>query len=167
MSLISELTHHNFTQPQNVNTPDHNSPRSSCRSPHSAEDNHRHHRQIILEAYHLDPLGHNWRQIERSYGIPPSTYYRWVRKGEGMTRGGFRFKKVTQEIQNYMIYCIETNPLLTLNQLITKIEGKFDVKLSKTTLTRHLDLQLYSLKNVRKENENCNTQTNKQKGRSM
>ena len=99
MSLDTELTHHNFTQPQNVNTPDHNSPRSSRLSLQSPQHKHQQQRQIILEAYQLDPLGTNWRSIARSYGIPPSTYYRWVRKGEGMTRGGFRFKKVTQEIQ--------------------------------------------------------------------
>ena len=128
MSLVSGLTHHNFPQPQNVITTDHN---HSRRFPQSPKDKYHHQWQIILEVYQIDPLGNIWRSIEKSYGIPPGTYYRWVKEGEGITRGGFRFKKVTDEIKNYMVYFIEDNHLLTLNKLITKIEGKFAIKLSK------------------------------------
>ena len=58
MSLISDLsTRHNFTDSQHINTADHNSPHSLRHSPQSPKGKYQKQRQIILEAYHLDPLG--------------------------------------------------------------------------------------------------------------
>ena len=91
----------------------------------------------------MNTLVQGWIEISRSYGINTGTYYLWVKEGTTQDKkGGFRLKIVMEEIKNYMIYIVENNPLLTLYLLIHLIQGKFKFKSSKTTLCRHLNLEL-------------------------
>ena len=78
-------------------------------------------------------------------------------------RGGKRHIKVTEEHINYMVETIENDPLLTLKELTDQILSKFQLSLSKTTVSRHLDLQLYTLKGIRRVSETANSPTNKKK----
>ena len=78
-------------------------------------------------------------------------------------RGGKRHQKVKEEHINYMIDTIENDPLLTLKELTDQLYSKFNLPLSKTTVSRHLDLQLYTLKGIRRVSETANSPANKTK----
>ena len=62
-----------------------------------------------------------------------------------------------------MVQTIETDPLLTLKELKDHIYSKFNMSLSKTTVSCHLDLKLYTLKGIRRIRETSNSPTNKNK----
>ena len=99
-----------------------------------------------------DPFGPSSLELALRLQIPKSTYFRWKREGmkERDGRGGKRHQKVKEEHINYMIDTIENDPLLTLKELTDNLYSKFNLTLSKTTVSLHLDLQLYTLKGVRK-----------------
>ena len=106
----------------------------------------------------------DWRQVARDLNVPSATAYRWVQEGEGQdTRGGSRFRKVTEEHRNFMVEAIEANPRITLSQLVGLISQTFDLTLTPKTVWKHLDAMAYTVKSIRFEPENANTPENKEK----
>ena len=55
-----------------------------------------------------------------------------------------------------MIFSIEYNHLLTLNQPIELIKVKFNIKIKNNKFTCHLILQIYTLKIFRNKNDSFN-----------
>ena len=62
---------------------------------------------------------------------------------------------------NFITNKIESNPKITLQELVEVVENRFELRLSKQTISRHLDLLLYTLKDVRQEPEAANSSENK------
>ena len=62
-----------------------------------------------------------------------------------------------------MVQFIENNPRATLADICNEIYNKFQLRLSKTTVSRHLDCLAYTLKSIRYEPERSNTVENKEK----
>ncbi|KAF7684908.1 hypothetical protein CDIK_4343 [Cucumispora dikerogammari] len=69
--------------------------------------------------------------------------------------------KVAEVHLNFITNKIESNPKITLQELVEVIENRFELRLSKQTISRHLDLLLYTLKDFKQEREAANSSENK------
>ncbi len=106
----------------------------------------------------------DWRNLASELNVPQPTAYRWVNEGEKPeTRGGKHNFKVLDEHREHMCNLIEDNPKITLQEIVSGIQTKFNVVLSKQTIARHLDALSYTLKDARQEPERANTPENKVK----
>ncbi len=56
-----------------------------------------------------------------------------------------------------MCYLIKDNPKITPLKIVSGIQTKFNVVLSKRTIARHLDALSYTLKDARQKLERANT----------
>ncbi|KAG4064750.1 hypothetical protein PC123_g468 [Phytophthora cactorum] len=119
-------------------------------------------RRRVLDAY---SSGGDWRAIAHYNGFPRTTAEYLVGHGrvEDLPRGGARANKVTPEIkealETWMNECC-TFTLRTLQNLVVK---DFNVKLSQTTISRHLIDMMYTIKQVRVKPTTCNNEMNKEK----
>ena len=110
----------------------------------------------------------DWREKARQLNVPTGTAYRWVKEGDKPDmRGGRRHSKVTADHRKHMVAMVEGNPRITLSGIVSGIQEKFGLSLSKPTISKHLDAMMYTLKNVRFEPERANTIGNKEKRRAF
>ena len=127
-------------------------------------------RTQIVAVYEADG---KWKEKARELQVPISTAYRWVNQGDHEDRrGGRRFTKVNQEHRDFMVTLIENNPRITLKEMAEGLKAKFstasaDFSLSKTAISSHLDMALYTLKKVRFEPERANVPANKEKRKAF
>ena len=75
--------------------------------------------------------------------------------------GGKRFTKMTNEMVSFIIGLVESNPVMTLQEMRAKLINEFGIQFSLQTINRHLDCQAYSIKNLRIEPEKVNSPENK------
>ena len=78
-------------------------------------------------------------------------------------RGGKRYFKVQQQHKEHMVQLIENQPRATLADIADSLNSKFGLRISKTTVSRHLDALAYTLKSIRYEPERANLNDNKLK----
>ena len=110
----------------------------------------------------------DWRSKASELGVPTSTAYRWVREGDKEDgRGGKKYQKVEPIHVDFMIEQIEDNPRITLGQIAAALYEKYSLKVTKPTISRHLDAKAYTLKYVRFEPERANTPENKEKRKAF
>ena len=106
-------------------------------------------RACIIDLYNADG---DWRRLAMELNVPKSTAYRWVEKGDEIDgRGGRYNQKITAEHKDAMCNYIENNSRITLAQIVERLHLDYGLKTSKTTVFRHLDMSLYTLKGVRYE----------------
>ena len=106
-------------------------------------------RARIIDLYNADG---DWRHLAMELNVPKSTAYRWVKKGDEIDgRSGRYNPKITAEHKDAMCNYIENNPRITLAQIVERLHLDYGLKTSKTTVFRHLDMSLYTLKGVRYE----------------
>ena len=100
--------------------------------------------------------------------VPKTTAYRWIKEGVKVdNRGGSYNQKITTEHKGVMCSFIENNPRITLAQIVEKLHLKYALTISKTTVFRHLDMSVYTLKSVRYELKRANTPENIEKRKSF
>ena len=102
--------------------------------------------------------------MAKELNVPKTSAYRWIKevvKVDG--RGGSYNQKIITEHKKVMCSFIENNPRITLAQIVEKLHLKYALTISKTTVFRHLDMSVYTLKSVRYEPERANTHENKEK----
>ena len=106
----------------------------------------------------------DWHRLETELNVPKTTPHRWIKEGVRVDdRGGSYNQKITTEHKGVMCSFIENNPRITLAQIVEKLHLKYALTISKTTVFRHLDMSVYTLKSVRYEPERANTPENKEK----
>lgn len=106
----------------------------------------------------------DWKGKAMELGVPMSTAYRWLREGDKADgRGGRTYQKVQPIHVDFMVEKIEENARITLKQIVEALHQEFGLRVSKPTVSRHLDAKSYTLKDVRFEPERANTVENKRK----
>ena len=106
----------------------------------------------------------DWRRLSTELNVPKTTAYRWIKEGVKVdNRGGSYNQKITTEHKGVMCSFIENNPKITLAQIVEKLHLKYALTISKTTVFRHLDMSVYTLKSVRYELKRANTPENIEK----
>ena len=86
------------------------------------------------------------RQTARSIIIAHQNHQR----NAPLPRGGARRRKLTEEMLDLVIHCVEENPLVTLEALRLKLLQAFPNNgVSRQTISNHLDGQMYTVKMVR------------------
>lgn len=106
----------------------------------------------------------DWKQVAKELNVPASTAFRWVKEGDKPdTRGGRRFTKVTDKHREFMAFLLENNPTITLREMVEKLYQEFQLKIAKTSVSNHLNMMVYSLKNLRSDPAVANCLENKQK----
>lgn len=106
----------------------------------------------------------DWRAKAQELKVAVSTAYRWVREGnKNDERGGRRYNKVNAEHVECMVNAVELNPKVTLAEIALKLYLEHSLIVTKPTISRHLDAQLYTLKAIRFEPEKANDPINKEK----
>ena len=100
-------------------------------------------------------------------GFSVQTAYGWIRRSEvdelPKQRGGFRSKKIEQHHIDKLLDWLSLNPLLTLVEIKNKIKAEYDLDVSTTTIHKHLDGQMFTLKKILPEPENMNSLANRRK----
>ena len=110
----------------------------------------------------------DWRSKAEELGVPTSTAYRWVREGDKADgRGRRKYNKVEPVHVDFMIEKIEENPRVTLGQIVDALYQRFSLRVTKPTISRHLDAKAYTLKSVRFEPERSNAPDNKEKRKAF
>lgn len=107
----------------------------------------------------------DWRVVAAANGVSASTAYGWLRRAEEppAQRGGARWNKITsQEIDRLLGY-LEENPQLTLKEMSRKLEVDTGIRVTTTTIHKHLHGRLYTCKKVRAEPATMNSEVNRQK----
>lgn len=114
--------------------------------------------------YEAHEEGSDWRNVAKTLGIKENTAYKWLSKKQvaAKKKGGSSSRK-TQEIMDSFEDVIEENPSITLRELQQFLIQHFGLSVSISTIKNWLDLQLYSVKNVRSEIDRINNPVNKQK----
>lgn len=105
----------------------------------------------------------DWRIVAKTLGVKKSTAYRWVNNQQisAEQRGGKRKIKITNEHRVFIESYIEENPRITLKQLRDKFQNNHQIVVSTECLRKHLDGLLYTLKDIRREPERANVESNK------
>ena len=109
--------------------------------------------------------GMDWRKVAKTLGIKPNTAYKWISRGqeEPKKKGGSTTKK-TQEMMDAIENVLEReNCSATLKELQEFLATQFQVQVSKSTIKNWLDLELYTVKDVRTVVNRMNDPVNKQK----
>lgn len=110
----------------------------------------------------------DWRELAKNIKVPQSTAYRWIAEGETVDkRGGKRFQKITQIHSEFFVEMVEKNCRITLAELRSAFQEKFNFVISKTAIAKHFDSLCYTLKDVRHEPENGNSPENKEKRKAF
>ncbi|KAG2947475.1 hypothetical protein PC119_g6473 [Phytophthora cactorum] len=119
-------------------------------------------RRRVLDAY---SSGGDWRAIARYNGFPRTTAEYLVGHGraEDLPRGGARANKVTPEIKEALETWMNECCTFTLRTLQNLVVEDINVKLSQTTISRHLIDMMYTIKQVRVEPTTCNNEMDKEK----
>ena len=109
--------------------------------------------------------GGEWRALAETLGVKTTTAYRWVNKQNVVEkqRGGSRMVKIKNEHRHFMEECVEENARITLKELKDKLMQIHQVDVSTECVRRHLNEMLFTLKDIRREPENANNETNKKK----
>ena len=108
-------------------------------------------RAHIIDVYNADG---DRRRLTTELNVQKTTAYRWIKEGVKVDgRGGCYNQKITTEHKEVMCSFIENNPRITLAQIVEKLHVKYALTISKTTVFRHLDMSVYTLKSVRYEQE--------------
>ncbi|XP_029657496.1 uncharacterized protein LOC115231662 [Octopus sinensis] len=107
--------------------------------------------------------GGDWKKTAIELNISRTTAYRWIKDGvKPDARGGNYRKKFNKEHVDFIISCIEDDNTITLHGIKQKFELHFpQLSISKTSIARHLDLSLYTLKKLRFDPEEANCEINK------
>lgn len=107
----------------------------------------------------------DWKAVAEAHGIPIQTAYGWIRRSDEQRkkRGGRRFTKVCEEHVQMMIECVQENPLITLHEIAARLAREAGITVSTTTVHRHLEGQLYTVKKTLPEPAAMNAEENKQK----
>ncbi|KAG2849269.1 hypothetical protein PC111_g50 [Phytophthora cactorum] len=102
-------------------------------------------RRRVLDAY---SSGGDWRAIAHYNGFPRTTAEYLVGHGrvEDLPRGGSRANKVTPEIKEALETWMNECCTFTLRTLQNLVVEDFNVKLSQTTISRHLIDMMYTIK---------------------
>lgn len=107
----------------------------------------------------------DWRGVAISQHIPIGTAYGWIRatENEPKQHGGARNKKVTPVHVQKMIQYIENDPLISLSDIKTKLFQDEGLAVSTNTVHKYIDCQFYTVKKVRLEPSQMNSEDNKRK----
>ena len=110
--------------------------------------------------------GGDWRAAATANGISIRTAYGYITRAEDhqpRPRGGATKKKVDTALVSRMVAYVEDNPLITLAEIRRKVQHETGVTLAISTIHRHLDGQLYTMKKVLPEPVAMNSMDNKTK----
>lgn len=119
----------------------------------------------IIAAHQSDG---DWKSLAESLNVSRRTAYHWIQTGIQVDRrGGFRGCKIIDVHKDYLVEQIGLNPRITLGTLQTLIANKFDLNVCVESIRTHLDGLCYSLKDIRFEPENGNSNTNKEKRKAF
>lgn len=115
-------------------------------------------RERLLRAHNQ---GKDTLETARLLGIKEDTAYRIVKSGrpEMLQKGGPRNVKITQEMKEYLSECLGENPLITLQQIKTKLITRFPQcpNVSLSTIKNSLDGLFYTLKKAVDQPANRNS----------
>ncbi|KAG4039397.1 hypothetical protein PC123_g25055 [Phytophthora cactorum] len=123
----------------------------------------------ILDAY---SSGGDWRAIARNNGFPRTTaeYLVGHSRAKDLPRGGARANKVTPEIKEALETWMNECCTFTLRTLQNLVVEDFNVKLSQTTISRHLIDMMHTIKQgdlvVYFDETNYNSYTKRTRGRA-
>lgn len=110
-------------------------------------------RRRIVQAY-ID--GKEYLEVARTLNVKPDTARKIVKiynetgRSERLKQGGRRESctKVTGEIMDFMKKLLDENCQITLKEITSSVETRFHVRVSVSTVARHLDGAMYTIKKV-------------------
>jgi len=107
----------------------------------------------------------DWKAVARANAVPVQTAYGWINKGDvpRKARGGRKFVKVEATHIDSMLQWVGENPLVTLKEIKNKLTNECNLNVSTTCIHKHLDGQMFTLKNVSVEPVTMNSAENKLK----
>ena len=102
-------------------------------------------------------INRNYKTAAQTLGIKFNTAYKIIKKyqvgGDVLpgVRGGRKHVKLQQFMKNYIIHAVEKNPLVTLKAINANLRHDIQEahRVNVTTISRYLDVQLYTVKTVR------------------
>ena len=101
----------------------------------------------------------DWRAVAEANGVSCSTAYGWIRRGDEppKPRGGVRHRKITELHVDQLLSYREENPQITLKELAERLLADTGVRVSATTLHKHLDGRHSASKNRRAKSAKMNS----------
>ncbi|GMF63951.1 unnamed protein product [Phytophthora fragariaefolia] len=120
-------------------------------------------KQRVLDAYRAGR--HNWLAVATSNDIPVTIAYDIVSKGraESLPRGGTRNVKITAEAKMFLEQYLNDDGTYTLATMQSMLLVDCNIKMHTSTISRHLNKLLYTVKQVRIEPTTRNNDVNKEK----
>lgn len=115
----------------------------------------------ILNAY---DLGGDWKTVAANNGINLETARSIVKRGTPTVkkRGGFRHRKLLAEHEDFLLKKLAENASATLKSLQEALQYVFHLTVSITTIDKHLDSKLITVKKVSHYPETLNSMRNKE-----
>ena len=130
-----------------------------ARSKYSAEVKSR-----MLAAY---DDGKDWSALASLFGVKTKTMESWIRRHEAQEtvfqHGGARHQKINEHDVDAMVAWLSECSTLTLGEIQRRLRLEHNKDVSKSTISRHLDGRLITLKKIRCIAETMNSWENKQK----
>jgi len=115
--------------------------------------------------------GADWEDIVLANGCKLSSARRWITTGncKNKQRGGKHegIIKLNDAHEDYLLTCIEEDCQITLCKLKEKLMQKFGLKICESTISRHLENKLYTVKKVTTVPIGANTEQNIAKRRAF
>ena len=118
-------------------------------------------RKRIIESY---KAGGDWKLTATANGVAVQTAYKYIRcpdKEEPAPRGGRRYQKVTSAHIEKLIQYIECNPQITLTDMVNKLHQDTGLRVTSSTIHKHLHGQFYTVKQARPQPVTMNNPENK------
>lgn len=113
---------------------------------------------------HESEIGGDWKAVALANGVLYKTAYHWVSSGEvePRPRGGRRFVKITNDIIETILNWLEENCQLTLKTICERVFVTFNVTVTNTTISKHLEGRLFTSKLTHYLPDRINTPENKE-----
>ena len=101
----------------------------------------------------------DWKEVAKNNGINQKTARGIIRSGSGppKPRGGFRHRKLLAEHEDYLLQKLSENPGATLKSLKEDLLNKFHLTVGTSTIDRHLDSKLITVKKAIYQPETMNS----------
>ena len=107
----------------------------------------------------------DWRAVAMANGVSIGTAYGWIRRSDAppKQRGGARYRKVNEHDVDRLLTYLEEKPQLTLKELAQKLQEDTGIRVSTTTIHKHLHGRMFTCKKVRTEPAPMNSEENRRK----
>lgn len=120
-------------------------------------------RKRIIDTFNA---GGDWKLTATANGVAVQTAYKYIRspdKEEPARRGGRQYQKVTNAHIEKLVEYIEHDPQITLSEMVNKLHQDTGLRVTISTIHKHLHGQFYTVKQARPQPVTMNNPENKKR----